>query len=160
MEVDYFGIGCDCSATAVGRCDILHRNRRKIVHSLGEEVLNKNFSENKIFLMPFDFCKNFQEKFHKKYEKNFLTFSEPESCGVIRILFEPNKFDSETKAYPVSISLANAKKKGNLFSRLPFTEKTPLHYGMKITTLYYFRWKVCREFQGMVREFRQFHRSR
>ena len=56
-----------------------------------------------------------KRKLEKKYEKIFLIYSEPESCGFVRILFESNKIESEDATYVGECLAHEHKKKGNLF---------------------------------------------
>ena len=78
--------------------------------------ITKTFQKTKSFLFHFIFAKRFKKKFHKKYEKTFLIYSEPESCSVVRILFESNKIESgDANHVGRAVLLTNIKRKATSF---------------------------------------------
>ena len=74
-------------------------------------------------------------------------------------LFESNKIESDDAAYVGECLAHKHKKERQPLSRLPFKEKTPLHYGMKIISLYFLQ-EVWREFQDMAQYLRRVRRNR
>ena len=95
-----------------------------IITSIFYTNIAKTFHKTKSFWCRFIFCKKFQEKFsQKKYEKVFLIYYGPESCGCHRIYLTQINSNRRTPFLLGERLARKHKKRGNLFQDCPSRRK-------------------------------------